>query len=93
MGENDAQKILMVGILVAIFLVTTGCGLFTQIAQRVAEKTPTNTEVPEDTATPIPTSTATATVTPTVTNTLPPTETSTPTEPPFIKASDISLDD
>ncbi|QRN83278.1 hypothetical protein JR338_00535 [Chloroflexota bacterium] len=49
--------------------------------------------MPEDTATPIPTSTATVTVTPTVTNTLPPTETSTPTEPPFIKASDISLDD
>ncbi|MBG0787653.1 MAG: hypothetical protein H0S79_21400, partial [Anaerolineaceae bacterium] len=87
------KKLLLVGILVVIILMTTGCGLFDQIGQSIGEKTPTNTEVPTDTATPIPTSTATATVTPTVTNTLPPTETSTPTEPPFVRASEISLDD
>lgn len=93
------KKLLVTGILMAVFIVTTGCGLFSQIVQDVIGQDPSNSEPTEEevvmaTATEAPSATPspTATVVPTETATKQPTNTPTATEVPFVRAGDITLD-
>ena len=89
------KKLLIIGFLVTIILVTTGCGLFNQTADNATEQTQAALDATEevaDTATPTATESPTETVTPTITATLPPTETATPTKLPYTRASQMSAE-
>ena len=94
------KKLLITGVLITVFMVTTACGLFSQIAQIFTGADQSAVETVEEesvvlattvvlpSATPMPTETPE----PTVTATALPTETSTPTEKPFYEAGDVTGD-
>jgi hypothetical protein len=95
------KKLLVTAVLIVVFMTTTGCGLFSQIAQVILGEDQSTTEPVEEergvlaTAMILPSATPrpTETVVPTATATKKPANTPTATEVPFVRARDITIYD